>query len=329
MPEGLAYGHSPDVLAWAEAWQCENFSHFSQPVICRAMPWSCVSQFITDHGKFYLKEMAAPFACEPAIIHYLALYDQALVPRILGINPTLHSFIMSDAGEVLRPKLLIDYDEQTVCPLLTRYAGLQLAVADHAENLLEAGAQDWRLSRLPGYYASLLANDEALLADGLTKGELQQLTALKPQVEELCTQLATFGLPETIEHGDFHDNNVLVNSSGLVINDWGDAAWAHPFFSLARFLRSATRVHATLLDYPKIERLRQAYFSPWLIYGDRPSLSTAYLVAAKLSHCVIAHSLTRIWTCPGMEATAELVNGAIAGALRDFMNAVAHQQAAN
>ena len=48
------------------------------------------------------------------------------------------------------------------------------------------------------------------IIDPLTKNELNQLGLLQPTFFDLCLQLAGFNIPETIEHGDFHDNNVLV-----------------------------------------------------------------------------------------------------------------------
>ena len=52
-------------------------------------------------------------------------------------------------------------------------------------------------------------------------------------MRESCDELGAFGLPETIQHDDFHDGQVYVRDGRYLLLDWGDACVTHPFFTLA------------------------------------------------------------------------------------------------
>jgi Ser/Thr protein kinase RdoA (MazF antagonist) len=52
-------------------------------------------------------------------------------------------------------------------------------------------------------------------------------------VAELCEQLATYGIAETVQHDDLHDGQVFVRDGRHLIMDWGDACVSHPFFTLS------------------------------------------------------------------------------------------------
>ncbi len=54
-----------------------------------------------------------------------------------------------------------------------------------------------------------------------------------PRVGEMCDELAGYGLPETIQHDDFHDGQVFVRDGRYLLLDWGDACVSHPFFTLS------------------------------------------------------------------------------------------------
>ena len=47
--------------------------------------------------------------------------------------------------------------------------------------------------------------------------------AMPRRGQEDCARLASFGLPETIEHDDLHDGQVFVKDGRYLLLDWGDA----------------------------------------------------------------------------------------------------------
>jgi hypothetical protein len=74
------------------------------------------------------------------------------------------------------------------------------------------------------------------------------------------------GVPETLEHGDFHAPNVLVTPTGPQFFDWQEGCIAHPFFSLASFLDG----ESSLPRGPDVAALlRDAYLGQW---SDQSSL---------------------------------------------------------
>ena len=52
-------------------------------------------------------------------------------------------------------------------------------------------------------------------------------------VRDLVAELASYGVPETVQHDDLHDGQVFLATGVHQVLDWGDACVSHPFFTLA------------------------------------------------------------------------------------------------
>jgi hypothetical protein len=163
---------------------------------------------------------------------------------------------MKDAGRNLREYLKDNYQIDLLCRALDIYTPMQLLSIPHVDALLDNGIQDWRLGKLPNLYLQFMSQENLLKADGLIAAEINTLHKLYPRVVKLCHQLSEYGIPETIEHGDFHDNNILVHEGHLIISDWGDAGISHPFFSLASCFDSAIRNHELIEGDERYLRLK-------------------------------------------------------------------------
>ena len=95
---------------------------------------------------------------------------------------------------------------------------------------------------MAGLYEPLLADVDVLRIDqpsGLITEQYRRLLALFPRVVELCEELATHTIAETLNHGDLNGGNVLLSSGRSIFLDWGDACVSHPFYSLRIVLVSA------------------------------------------------------------------------------------------
>lgn len=306
-------------IQWAESiLQQQRMVLLDKPKLIRDMPWSRVEQLTTNQGDIYLKQMAPLFSIEGRLISYLSAHVTKRVPTVLAIDEEVNCFLMLDAGMPLREFLQMQYQISPVCEALTCYTTIQQQCIPHVDNLLSLGVPDWRLQRLPALYERLISQKNMLIADGLTKEELAQLRSRQPTLLNLCMKLAAFGIPDTIEHGDFHDNNVLVDDKRITVNDWGDATITHPFFSCVSWLESAKRNHGFDERHVYYQTALNAYISVWCDFGDIAELFTAFELAKRIRPLVFAMSFSRINACKGIENYPQY-RGYIAEALRTFM----------
>lgn len=170
-------------------------------------------------------------------------------------------------------------------------------------------------------YLKFLDEEAFLISDGLTQLEIDRLKSLHTRVSELCYQLNQYDIPETIEHGDFHDNNMLLNDDNqLTINDWGDTIITHPFFSMTSFLDSAFRNHK-INDTSSIRRnLLDNYLNHWVAYEPKTRLAEAFELVKRLNNVKFVIGFYRVTQCPGMDGLGEY-KGTIAKALVEFEEA--------
>jgi len=201
---------------------------------------------------------------------------------------------------------------------------LQIALAGQRDELLALGALDRRLAGLPAQYEALLGDTAALrvgLADGLTADEYARLVAFAPQFAARCAELASYGLPETLHHDDFHDGNIFVRDGRYALADWGESCVAHPFFTLLVTLRStAYRIGVLGQEgqHPAILRLRDAYLEPWSPYGSRANLLAACALARQVA--MVARALTWHHVLDGLdEADRAQDADAVPGWLQEFL----------
>jgi Ser/Thr protein kinase RdoA (MazF antagonist) len=107
------------------------------------------------------------------------------------------------------------------------------------------------------------------------------------RVPELCAALDAFGLPESIQHDDLHDNNVFLRDGRLALHDWGDATVAHPLFSYMKAFEVARR------DGTDPAPLLEALLEPWTAHLPKLRLEAACELALPLSRISYALQLQR------------------------------------
>ncbi|AIF81944.1 hypothetical protein I862_06950 [endosymbiont of Acanthamoeba sp. UWC8] len=290
-----------------------------EPEIIRAMPWSCVICLKTSSGKIYLKIMADAFANEPALVRILYDHISKNVARILCSNAELNCFISEDAGTPLRNILKENFSVDLFCQVLKIYARLQIKSINHIDKITALGVNnDRRLDNLPHLYKQFITKKDLLESDGLTTSEIKRLYKLVPKVELLCKQLLKYNIPQTIEHGDFHDNNILVQDGFITINDWGDWIISHPFFSCVSFLESAKRNHLLQETDNIYLEAQKTYLYEWRDYGSELKLSNALKLAQILRYFVFALSFSRVENHLNLNQF-QSYKGYIAKSLRDFI----------
>jgi hypothetical protein len=191
-----------------------------------------------------------------------------------------------------------------------QYARLQMALAPHIETLRDTGCPDHRLHCLPHLYDEVLAATQFLLIDqpkGLPRSEYEQLLAYKPQLQAMCDELASYNIPESLEHDDLHTGNILVNGERYIFFDWGDSCLAHPFIAMFVVLRDAK--YRLEYDEKDIERIRQAYLACWTEFEPMERLERVFTLAHRLGSLYKALTWYRLMPHAPLEARQTFEDG--------------------
>jgi hypothetical protein len=241
-------------------------------------PWSTVMRVPTGRGDVYFKANSDASLWEAALVTLLAARRPDCVPPLLAVDVERGWMLMADAGTRLREIVARERDLSRWLEILPLYAGLQIDLAADADELLGLGVPDLRLSELPARFEGMLAS----LRD-LPSRDRRRLVGNVSRVRELCEELAGYGLPETIQHDDFHDGQVFVRDGRYLLLDWGDACVSHPFFTLAVTLEG---VLAWGLDDIQgsvdVEPFRSAYLAPFEQVSGTADLRAASETAMRL-----------------------------------------------
>ncbi len=164
---------------------------------------------------------------------------------------------------------------------------IQLQLVDQVEALMALGCFDRRLEK----FAERLRPFQAAapnfhLAPGL-------FDRLAPQVDALCQQVAEHRIPATLEHGDFHPNNIYTAGGKPVFFDWADGALSHPFFSPVALLGYVTLTAPDMAA--QVDGLRDAYLQPWTVYKPLAELKTLFELIRPLATLHYALNMFECW----------------------------------
>jgi len=253
--------------------------------------WSTVMSVPTNEGKLFFKATAPETIQEIVLTQKLAEWFPAVIPELLAEDTAHGWMLMRDGGEQLRASIRPTKDVKPWEPVIRRYAELQIGLAEHVDEMLDLGIPDHRLAALPSLYLQLLVDEKSLLigqGKGLTSDEFQQLQNLKSRFEGVCIDLAAFGIPESINHGDFHDGNVLLKNGHITFFDWGDADVTHPFVSLRTFFVSI-EIALELDDYAfthEMAALLDLYLEPFQKFASKDDLLKAYALSKPVASIV-------------------------------------------
>jgi hypothetical protein len=249
-------------------------------------PWSTAMRVPVASDDLWFKANMPALACEAAVIDILGRRRPDAVPELRAIDLERGWMLMSDAGVPLGDVLARERELGRWLDVLPRYAQLQLDAVADVDELLAVGVPDRRLDELPAQYASLLGGTH-----GLTAEEHARLDHLRPRVREMCDELAAYGIPETIQHNDFHDGQVFMRGGVYRFLDWAESCISHPFFTMAVTLEG---VISWGLDDIRgsvdVAPFRDAYLEPFASRGTGSQLRSALAVAMRLG-----------WICRAIE----------------------------
>ena len=253
--------------------------------------WSTVMSVPTNEGILFFKATAPETMHEIGLTQKLAEWFPKDMPELIAVDTALGWMIMRDGGEQLRASIRPTKNTKPWELVIARYAELQIGLARHVDEILALGIPDHRLASLPSLFTQLLTDEESLVIGqekGLTVDEFNQLHNLRTNFERICAKLSAFGIPESLNHGDFHDGNVLIKDGRITFFDWGDADVTHPFVSLRTFFVSI-EIALDLDDYaftPEMAALLDRYLEPFQKYASKDDLHKAYALSKPVASIV-------------------------------------------
>jgi len=260
----------------AEAWVAAHTSIVGHLELVQAEPWASVFRGRTDAGIVWLKACSPRHAFEVSLTAALSARWPATVTEVIDVDIDRRLLLTADAGEPLRD---LGNPPDRWAQVLPAYAQLQIGETRLAAEHLDAGVPDLRLTRLPERFEELLA---AKLP--LSPTEAAALTAFRQRFADLCAELESRAIRDSVQHDDLHMNNVYLKGGALRVLDWGDASISHPFFSLFETFRFLGSVNGLDPGDPWFGRLRDAYLEPW-----GPGLEEVFGLALRLAG--LAHAI--------------------------------------
>jgi hypothetical protein len=256
-------------------------------------PWSTVLIASTDAGRLFFKATALETIYEAALTQRLADWIPDCMPEMVAVDSARGWMLMHDGGEQLRQFIRPAKDVRPWVAVIARYAEVQIQLLEHVPEILALGIPDHRLALLSSLYSGLLKDEESLMIDqerGLTSGEFRELKDKASRFGQICSDLAAFGIPESLNQCDFHDGNVLIKNGRITFFDWGDVSVTHPFVSLRTFFVSI-EISLQLDDYsftPEMDALLNLYLERWEKFATKEELAAAFRYSKPVASIVKA-----------------------------------------
>ena len=318
--------HQPDWQSEAQTWirsmldenNLQLTGEINQPHI---RPWSTVMTVPTGDGLLYFKASTSVFAHETALTDYLARFRPEIFPDLLAVDLKRHWMLMRDAGTPLRQFIRAEKSVTRWKDVLPLYVDLQKEMTERTTHLLTLGVMDRRLAKLPEMFENLIADEPAMLLDreeSLTSEEYSRLKKSVPDFVRMCEKLASYKIPQTIHHDDFHDANIFVRDGKIIFTDWGESAVTHPFFTLVVMMRGID--NSMGVDFsPESEQVRDMYLGYWTSYASMQELRSIVKLAQSIGY--VNRALTGKLTLDNMpEELKPQYAIAVPSYLKDFIN---------
>ena len=249
----------------------------------RLRPWSVIIRVEADRPVWF-KANPPGSRFEAALTQALSRWTPGHVLTPYAVDVERGWSLLPDGGALLRG---LPAEPRQWVEVLTQYADLQRALVSHTDELVGLGVPDARVAELPGIFDKTVADNQTLGA-----ADRERLQGFRPRLVEWCEELAAIGVPESLDHADLHDGQILVaGPDRFTFFDWGDANVSHPFCSLLVAAERAAEQHGSDI----IPRLRDAYLEPWTTDHSAAELRRAAELAWRLGQLGRAGSWGRLF----------------------------------
>jgi hypothetical protein len=284
-PPWARRGWTAEALAWASDRLREaGATVTAAPDQLRAWERSFLMRIPTTEGACYFKAVPPMFSHEPRLMQWLEEHYPDNVPQLVAVDTARGWILQKEANGAALPLNEVREEEEWY-RTVRRLAEIQADSARHTRELKQLGVPHRGLEILARRIPGLCADAGAMLPgerDGLTGQERERVASLAPTLLALCEELASYELPDALEHGDLRASNVLSTLAAPIYLDWSDSSLAHPFFSLSQLMMEAT-VLLPASSRESRRRLRDNYLAPWRGHASRNTLIRAFEVARVLA----------------------------------------------
>lgn len=288
--------------------------------------YSKVYKLQIETQTYYLKKTPRALYSEPHALLFLEAQKINGVPRAIAKNDKLNCYLMSSIGDTtLRENLNGKLSKHLLEKGLILINQIMMSLSACSHLIKEAHAPNWSPEMLPKLYDELVKQEELLKRDGLSNKAQEDLHKLKSIMTNYCERLNEIGIPNTIAHSDFHDNNMVLNlqSQKVGIIDWCEVSITHPFFPICTFLWNLTYFYKIGTDDELYLQLRDYALEAWIKEYGEEKCNEAFNIASMLHGFYAALTYYRLYNATKNESVNVLQThpGSIAGCLNGFLAA--------
>ena len=292
-----------EVEAWLDGGaQAADLGERVSITVVKERPWAAVLRVRFKEGIAYFKAPGPCGRAELAVLEWLhaASDGGGLAPRLLASRKDAAWMLLADAGRPLRDLPAQEARLRATASAMALYGSVQRRSVDELATLRALGLPELALETLPDRLQSLL--QEPLFVEAVDAQTLRamatQLHALLPELRARLAALPRRPWSTALDHGDFHDGNLLVDGASLTLCDWGDACLTHPLVSLGRLLAGAVQAAPASRQAAALEGLLSAYLMAW----DEPcELAKELPLVLWLSHAVRVLSYARVFAAADLQ----------------------------
>ncbi len=255
-----------NLIDWAKMALPSEISNIEEVV---TTPYSYVLKLSTASECFYLKKTPPRLFIEAETLRILrAQCNVKMIPEIIASDKERNCFLLKSCGDqTLRTLFSKKINTDLTIRAIKRFKQIQKETTDHIETFINIGVPDWRLNKLPILYNEMVNDTKTLEEWGLEENDISRLKQYSVSFEKLCNSLDAYNLPDTLNHSDFHDGNILINNASQEITfiDWGETNIGNPLLQMSSCLYGIKDRYDISLESSTYKELQNHFFDGWNI----------------------------------------------------------------
>lgn len=219
-------------------------------------PYSSLFKIKNNSDLFILKLNTLNLNYEQDIIYYLSHIVPHHMLEVVAINKLNNCFITKYFDSINSDEYFKNIlDIELLNKIVLTYCELQQIVK--IEDLKNLKIRDISSKNLLNYFF------EQIKISNYNK-YYYRLLSIKQKISSDIEILINYGIKDSLEHGDFHLGNILINKNKeFVFIDFAEATIANPLFSLISFIFSLNRRLNIDLNNPIIKTIEDIYLNSY------------------------------------------------------------------